>query len=683
MRWFQALSFKMRFILSAAFSSTVSGVIAISTAIHFNDIEFREGLISKARTIHGRLDVAAKYVSKQGGLATMIEKYTQMYQNPRQLKEEDKSIILQNVPIYAAMSVGSTNAEKENYTFRVFSDEPRNQINKATPDEMLVFERFQKNPTLEEIVSEKESIVSVYKPIRLLDKNGCMNCHGDPASSPWGNGEDILGYKMENWSDGKLHGVFTVSSDVNVVKKASVDSGTSSSTTYLAIFIFFGGLLSVAFSILVVKGPMTAMSSVVQTLSGIVSIVSSESKKVAHSSNQLSQATTEQATSLEETATSVGELSSMVGRNTGNAKQTAETSIHSQQKAAEGKEAVEKMMSSMEEITASNTAIMDQINRSNEQMGEIVKVIQEIGAKTKVINDIVFQTKLLSFNASVEAARAGEQGKGFAVVAQEVGNLAQMSGNAAEEISGMLSESISKVESIVQETKSQVESLIAQGKVKVEAGVTVAERCGSILSDIVTNVTKVSTMAEEISSASQEQSQGITAINTAISKLDAVTHQNAASSAQTAQAAENLAVQAESLGIAIEGLTLVISGSDGSSLTADQHFSDQKKKVNKPEEKLHFGHKGSQKEAKKISNSLNLVQKTNKKEETALAKTNVNKKENHSPSSTNVTPLRKSTPPFEIEKSRLAHSKKMPLGKTASPENVWTPDRGDSGFSED
>jgi methyl-accepting chemotaxis protein len=78
---------------------------------------------------------------------------------------------------------------------------------------------------------------------------------------------------------------------------------------------------------------------------------------------------------------------------------------------------------------------MNQINYSNEQMSEIVKVIQEIETKTKVINDIVFQTKLLSFNASVEAARAGEQGKGFAVVAEEVGNLAQMSGNAAKEIS--------------------------------------------------------------------------------------------------------------------------------------------------------------------------------------------------------------------------------------------------------
>ena len=60
--------------------------------------------------------------------------------------------------------------------------------------------------------------------------------------------------------------------------------------------------------------------------------------------------------------------------------------------------------------------------------------MEQIKDKVNIINDIVFQTKLLSFNASVEAARAGENGKGFAVVAEEVGNLASVSGKAANEI---------------------------------------------------------------------------------------------------------------------------------------------------------------------------------------------------------------------------------------------------------
>lgn len=102
------------------------------------------------------------------------------------------------------------------------------------------------------------------------------------------------------------------------------------------------------------------------------------------------------------------------------------------------------MIHSITEISESNDRIMSQVADGNRKISEIVQVISEIGNKTKVINDIVFQTKLLSFNASVEAARAGEHGKGFAVVAEEVGNLAQMSGNAAKEISDMLNGSVSR-----------------------------------------------------------------------------------------------------------------------------------------------------------------------------------------------------------------------------------------------
>ena len=77
---------------------------------------------------------------------------------------------------------------------------------------------------------------------------------------------------------------------------------------------------------------------------------------------------------------------------------------------------------------------------------------------------IVFQTKLLSFNASVEAARAGEYGKGFSVVAEEVGNLAQMSGIAAKDISALLQSSVKKVEQIATESKTKIDRLVQNSK---------------------------------------------------------------------------------------------------------------------------------------------------------------------------------------------------------------------------
>jgi methyl-accepting chemotaxis protein len=251
----------------------------------------------------------------------------------------------------------------------------------------------------------------------------------------------------------------------------------------------------------------------------------------------------------------------MVSKNTENAKRAASTTTESQMKANEGKSAVELMMSSMEEINQSNQDIGVQMDRSNQQMTEIVGLIQEIGTKTKVINDIVFQTKLLSFNASVEAARAGEHGKGFAVVAEEVGNLAEMSGNASKEISEMLSSSIQKVEDIVKDTKSRVDALVSAGKTKVESGIGVAKQCHGVLNEIVEHVTSVSTMADEISKASEEQASGIAEINKAVSQLDQTTQQNAATSEQSAHAATELSAQSEALSRSVGELVRTIEGS--------------------------------------------------------------------------------------------------------------------------
>jgi len=218
------------------------------------------------------------------------------------------------------------------------------------------------------------------------------------------------------------------------------------------------------------------------------------------------------------------------------------------------------MHTSIQEISSSNGEIMKQVEASNQEISHIVKVIAEIGNKTKVINDIVFQTKLLSFNASVEAARAGEHGKGFAVVAEEVGNLAQMSGNAAKEITAMLDDSIRKVEKTVNDTKIKVEQLMVTGRGKIEAGVVTSRKCGEALDQIVQNVDQLGQMVGEISAASQEQAQGVQEINRAMAQLDQVTQQNASASQEAANAAAQLNVQADSLRGIVRTLEKLVQG---------------------------------------------------------------------------------------------------------------------------
>lgn len=284
------------------------------------------------------------------------------------------------------------------------------------------------------------------------------------------------------------------------------------------------------------------------------------SRTIAFASSGLSSATTDQAASLQETASALEEITAMITKATESADATARSSQESQTKAEQGRGSMEEMVASMMAINDGNSEIMSQINDSNRKIADIVTIIEEIGSKTRVINEIVFQTKLLSFNASVEAARAGEHGKGFAVVAEEVGNLARMSGDAAKEISVLLDSSTERVNGIVAETKANVERLLASAKHRVDSGMSVAQRCAATLDEIVQNVSRASTLANEIASATTEQSQGVGEINKAMARLDTVTQGNASASLETSTAAQRLSTQAALMDAAVYDLKVVIAG---------------------------------------------------------------------------------------------------------------------------
>ena len=303
--------------------------------------------------------------------------------------------------------------------------------------------------------------------------------------------------------------------------------------------------------------------SLVTRLKNSVEGTSKTSVDVRGASQRVSSATTQQASAIQETVATLNEISAMVSRSVENTQNSTAKAERSHEIAGEGLQAIRGMIEAMDDIDKSNEDIMKTLNDSNEKIAGIVQMITEISSKTNVINDIVFQTKLLSFNASVEAARAGEHGKGFAVVAEEVGSLAQMSGNAAREIDNLLKDSIQKVQVIVEESRRSVTHQMESGKSKVEKGMQIAQRCSQALDEVTTNVGEVKSLMTDIAAASKEQADGVNNITVAMTQLDKSTQANANTAVETLGFSGTLEKQALAMSHVVQELEHRFFGQHG------------------------------------------------------------------------------------------------------------------------
>jgi len=245
-------------------------------------------------------------------------------------------------------------------------------------------------------------------------------------------------------------------------------------------------------------------SVIVQRVRSNAEGVSSASAEIAMGNQDLSNRTEQQASALEQTAASMEELNATVKHNADNARGANQLAQSASHIAIQGGQVVSEVVDTMRGINDSSRRIADIIS---------------------VIDGIAFQTNILALNAAVEAARAGEQGRGFAVVASEVRSLAGRSAEAAKEIKGLISDSVTRV----------------------GHGSTLVDKAGATMADVVGSIRRVTDIVGEISAASTEQSSGVSQVGEAIIHMDQATQQNAAMVEQMAAAANALRTQAAEL----------------------------------------------------------------------------------------------------------------------------------------
>jgi methyl-accepting chemotaxis protein len=339
-----------------------------------------------------------------------------------------------------------------------------------------------------------------------------------------------------------IEGIDEVMAKADAIKRAGLDEGIALSAAVddtakdfatatigsvkkvmisLGLGVLAAFIVSLVIGVFITRSITGPVIRVIGLLTDGAREVDTTAIQLSGSSNSLAEGATENAASLEETSAALEELSSMTKRNADNA-------VSANSLMGQTTDAVTRAKSSMANVISA----MDQIATSGNEIGKIIKTIDEIA----------FQTNLLALNAAVEAARAGEAGAGFAVVADEVRNLAIRSADAAKNTADLIAATISNINSGSEMVNSTSENF----------------------NQVSTHSSKVAQLVNEVAEASKEQSQGINQISIAMSQMDKVTQSNAASAEESASAASQLSMQAGQLMEAVDDITGLVYGRGGS-----------------------------------------------------------------------------------------------------------------------
>ena len=424
--------------------------------------------------------------------------------------------LYKTVPIVAAWKSVAGAAQKNGFNFFVPSRPgipARNPKNNNGAEFSAAFQAFDQGAAEYFFEDRQHDKLVLARPVRL--QASCLSCHGDPAKSPTGDGNDVLGFPMENLKQGDLKGAFVLEAGIGhdavvmATMKIMALGGGLVLLVVLTGFYFFNQ-----------HSIIRPLTRAVQHLQETGDQTVQSSNEISNTSQLLAEGASEQAAAIEETSSSLEELSSMTKRNADHSQKANELSKQT-------RSAADKGVADMQDMNAAMSAL----RAGSDDIAKIIKTIDEIA----------FQTNILALNAAVEAARAGEAGLGFAVVADEVRNLARRSAEAAKE------------------TAAKIEGTI----IRTAQGVELSAKVSQTLNDIVVKARQVDELAAEVAGASREQTEGITQINAAVGQMDKVTQSNAASAEESAAAAEELNSQAEMMKQSVAELLQLVGGQSG------------------------------------------------------------------------------------------------------------------------
>ncbi len=289
------------------------------------------------------------------------------------------------------------------------------------------------------------------------------------------------------------------------------------------------------------------------SLSDLIRQVTMSAESVATSSNQitvlsgtLATSSEEQSSQSEEVASAVEEMARTISENAQNATTTSDVADQNRSVANQGGEVVKQTVSKMRDIA-------EFVSDSAESIEKLGERSTEIGEIVSVIDEIADQTNLLALNAAIEAARAGEQGRGFAVVADEVRKLAERTTDATKQIATM-------IKGVQKETQDAV-VIMKKGNEEVNEGISLADKAGMALEEVVTSSNEVKDMINNIAAASEEQSSTSELMAKNVEAISQVSNESARQITEVSIASEKMGELTHRLLALVDSFK--IGGTDG------------------------------------------------------------------------------------------------------------------------